>query len=186
MSNPTPKPERERGPLRGLVIGVGGALFLFALVAWGLARLTGSPDSQAVEDAASQARVTTASVEPGGQGAPAPLIEGFALLGESEAPSSRERCSADARAQMEAFTVELQGADVVVREEAWQRRGTSARVSVAGWYSLCTRDGRAVRIVGDDSRAVLAEYHPRLGYLEPGFREPGFHEPDIARGDLGG
>ncbi len=171
MSEPLPGPDEgtERGAGRGLVAGVVGGLLILALVGWGLRRSMDPVVSDAAppEAARSEPEPREAEIAVAEDG---PLIPEFKLLGNSPAPAERDRCSEEARAAMEAFGTAKQGGDIAVREAEWRDSATLARVGVASWFSECTRDGRAVRIVGESSGEVLAEYHPRLGYREP--REP--------------
>jgi len=166
-------------PGRGLAAGVLLALLVFGGGLFGLQWLTSdggtpvreTPAADPTRSAETEAGVSPplAALKPSGDGEP--LIEGFKLLGEATAPSGRTLCSEQARSAMAAFGVSNSRGDVVVREADWSARATAHRVSLASWYSQCTREGRAVRILSEASGDVLAEYHPRLGYREP---PPGF------------
>jgi hypothetical protein len=91
--------------------------------------------------------------------------EGFNLLGDALAPTERKLCSQAARRDMALFIDEIRDGEIVIREAEWKRKATSAQVGLASWLSHCTQDGRPLRIIGDESRAILALWDPGRGYV---------------------
>jgi len=92
-------------------------------------------------------------------------IEDFKLRGNHESPTVRDRCSEQARREMASVVGAISDGDVFVVESYWRTRATSARVGIASWLSQCTQEGRQVRILGDETRALLATYDRQRGYI---------------------
>lgn len=170
-----------KGPLAPALIAllVGGAV----AVAIGYAMTRGFDDAPTVVVTRTEPATAPASrlaVEPSSTTVPmaadADAPRGLSSILGPPREHNPTLCDESLWPRLETFVKELRGDEVMIDEAVWARQAASARTGVASWISKCRLDGRMVRLVGDESNRLLAEYDPADGYRA--IDEPEPYDPE--------